>query len=352
MISRNIRLNIEGDCVEGSGGKPFLMKPAGKDYLWGGNRLNDEYGKDMEMQPLAETWECSTHPDGQSIVASGDMKGRLLADVLEEHPEYLGTHPMYLNTQTGRKYGLPVLIKLIDAKEDLSVQVHPDDDYARRHEKGQLGKTEMWYILDAAKDGRLIYGLYRKTDKETLRKSIADGTIEKHLQKVKIRKGEVYYIAAGTIHAIGAGALIAEIQENSNLTYRLYDYDRMGKDGNKRELHVDKALDTAVLTGSSKPVQPMRVLRYRRGIASELLCRCKYFEVHRIVINTETCRRMADYQTDALSFRVLLCIEGCGTVMMEEGEGIVFYKGDCIFFPADSVCVRLHGMAQFLEVRG
>lgn len=332
--------------------KPFLLKPAGKDYLWGGNRLNNEYGKKIKMQPLAESWECSTHPDGPSIVASGDMKGRQLTDVLGAYPEYLGTHPMYLNAQSGRKCELPVLIKLIDAKEDLSVQVHPDDDYARRYENGQLGKTEMWYVLDAAEDAKLIYGLYRNTDKETLRKSIMDGTIDKHLQKVRVKKDEIYLIEAGTIHAIGAGALIAEIQENSNLTYRLYDYDRLDKNGDRRELHIDKALEVARLQGSSEPTQPMRVLKYRRGIASELLCRCKYFEVHRIVINTETCRQMAEYQTDSLSFRVLLCIGGCGMVMMGNGEGISFFKGDCIFFPADSVRVRLHGMAQFLEVRG
>ena len=175
---------------------------------------------------------------------------------------------------------LPILIKLIDAKKDLSVQVHPSDAYARENENGQLGKTEMWYVLDAKKDAKLIYGLYHDVTKEQLRRSIEDGTVEKYLQKVPVKKNDLFYIEAGTIHAIGAGVLVAEIQESSNLTYRLYDYDRVGKDGKKRELHIDKALETADLNASAEPRQPLRVLKYRRGCASELLCRCKYFEVY------------------------------------------------------------------------
>ena len=321
------------------------MKPSGKDYLWGGTRLNDEFTKDIDMQPLAETWECSTHPDGPSIVASGKYKGQLLSDVLKCHPEYLGTHP---NTNGD----LPILIKFIDAKQDLSVQVHPDDVYAREKENGQLGKTEMWYVLDAAKDAHLIYGLNHNVDKEELRKSIANGTIEKYLRKVKIDKDDLFYIEAGIIHAIGAGALIVEIQENSNLTYRMYDYNRVDKNGYKRELHIEKALEVATLKESKEPVQPMRLLKYRPGCASELLCRCKYFEVYRMLINTERCREMVGYQSDSTSFRVLLCIDGCGSIQMSDGDAISFIKGDCIFFPANSLKVRLHGKAQFLDVRG
>lgn len=340
MISGNTHLNINIDKA-----KPFLLKPAGKEYLWGGTRLNDEFEKGIELNPLAETWECSTHPDGPSIVASGEYKGVLLADVLRIHPEYLGTHPK-------TEGELPILIKFIDAKEDLSVQVHPDDAYAMRHENGQLGKTEMWYVLDAGKDTRLVYGLYRDTDKEVLRNSVSDGTIDKYLRKVKIEKDDLFYIEAGTIHAIGAGALIVEIQESSNLTYRLYDYERVDKDGKKRELHVNKALEVANLKGSEEPVQPMRVLKYRQGCALELLCRCQYFEVYRMLINTERCKKMVGYQSDSTSFRVLLCINGCGSIMMDNGDVISFFKGDCIFFPANSTKVRLHGEAQFLDVRG
>lgn len=322
---------------------PFLLKPAGKDYLWGGSRLNDDFSKGIDMEPLAETWECSTHPDGPSIVASGPYTGRTLTEVLGEHPEYLGSHPR-------TKGELPILIKFIDAKKDLSVQVHPDDAYAMEHENGSLGKTEMWYVLDAAKDAKLIYGFFHDMKKETLKKSLEAGTVEKYLQKVPVKKDDVFYVEAGTVHGIGAGALIAEIQENSNLTYRLYDYDRVDKNGKKRELHIEKALEVANLKSSAAPRQPMRVLRYKTGCATELLYRCKYFQVERQLINTERCRQMADFQTGSNSFQVLLCISGCGVILLETGETIHFFKGDCVFVPANSIRLKLHGRAQMLKV--
>ena len=324
--------------------RPFLLKPAGKDYLWGGNRLNDDFTKGIALSPLAETWECSTHPDGPSTAASGEFEGQSLSDVLMAHPEFLGTHPK-------TKGELPILIKFIDAKKDLSVQVHPTDAYAAEHENGQLGKTEMWYVLDAAKDTSLIYGLKTDVEKERLRAAIEKGTVEKYLQKVPAQKNDLFYIEAGTIHAIGAGALIAEIQESSNLTYRIYDYDRVDRNGKKRELHIEKALEAASLAASREPRQPLRVLKYRRGCASELLCRCKYFEVYRMIVNTERCRELVVYEADSTSFRVLLCTEGCGAIQFED-EMLRFFKGDCIFVPADSVKLQIHGQAQFLDVRG
>lgn len=337
MIRKNMSWSSDS-----SGAHPFLLKPAGKDYLWGGRRLKDDFSKELELTPLAETWECSTHPDGPSIVSSGAYAGRLLSEVLKEHPEYMGTHPKADD-------GLPILIKFIDARQDLSVQVHPDDDYAREHEHGSLGKMEMWYVLDAAKDAKLIYGFYQDISREKLKKSLEDGTIERYLQKVKVRKDDLFYIEPGTVHAIGAGILIAEIQESSNLTYRMYDYGRVDKDGHPRELHIPQALQIASRKGSRAPRQPMRVLKYQKGCATELLCRCKYFQVERQLINTELCREMADFQTDSNSFQVLLCMNGCGT-MFGEGEMLHFFKGDCIFVPADSIPLKLHGRAQFLKV--
>ena len=322
---------------------PLLLRPSGKDYLWGGRRLNDEFEKGIELTPLAETWECSTHPDGPCYVAQGTEAGKTLAQVLQAHPEYLGLRHSGEDT-------LPILIKFIDAKQDLSVQVHPSDAYAQERENGQLGKTEMWYVLDAGKNAKLVYGLRQDMTRETLKRTITDGTIMKYLQKVPICKGDVFFIPAGTIHAIGAGALVAEIQENSNLTYRLYDYDRVDKSGKKRQLHIDKALEVADLHGSAEPKQPMRVLKYRQGVASELLSRCKYFEVYRMLLNTER-RQTVHYCADELAFRVLLCVNGCGSITYEGGS-ITFYKGDCIFVPANSQILALHGQAQFLDIRG
>jgi len=323
--------------------KPFLLKPSAKDYLWGGNRLNDEFAKEIDMSPLAETWECSTHPDGPSFIASGEFTGMSLLDVLKNHPEYLGSH----SNTNGE---LPILIKFIDANKDLSVQVHPTDEYAKEMENGQLGKTEMWYVLDAGKDAGLIYGLRHTTEENVIRTAIEEGKVERYLNKISVKKDDVFFIEAGTIHAIGAGTLIAEIQENSNLTYRLYDYDRVDKNGKKRELHIDKALAVANLNGISEPKQPLRVLKYREGIASELLCRCKYFEAYRMIVNTER-RQVVQYRADSVSFRVLLCVNGCGTVKFEK-DILEIYKGDCLFVPADSVEISIHGKIQFLDIRG
>lgn len=329
--------------------RPFLMKPAAKDYLWGGSRLNDEFDKDIAMYPLAETWECSTHPDGLSIVASGEYEGMTLKDVLKLHPEYMGSHP--LENIDGQEIELPILIKFIDANKDLSVQVHPDDEYAYKYENGQRGKTEMWYVLDATDNASIIYGLQFELSKEDIMKKINSGNLDKWLQKIPVEKDDVFLVEAGTIHAIGKGTLIAEIQENSNLTYRLYDYNRIDKNGSKRELHIDKALDVANLTPGLRPKQSMRVLRYVKGCATELLSSCKYFEVHRMLLNTERSRQYVDFAADDKSFRVLLCTSGCGNVAMPDGGYLNFFKGDCIFIPANTNGLKLHGKAQLLDVR-
>lgn len=323
--------------------KPFLLKPAGKDYLWGGTRLRSEYGKEHLMEPLAETWECSTHPDGLSVAAGGYFDGRTLKEILESHPEFVGTHP-------DTDGGLPILLKWIDAKQDLSVQVHPDDAYAARYENGQRGKTEMWYVVDAKEDAKLIYGFHHDISREELEKSLREGTVERYLQKVKIHRDDVFFIEAGKVHAIGAGALIVEIQESSNLTYRMYDYNRIDKTGKCRALHIAKALEVADRRGSEEPKQPLRVLRYRKGAASEVLCRCRYFQVERHLLNTEVSRRMLDFKTEKNSFKVYTCLDGCGVIYMEDGDMVNFFKGDTIFIPADSVKLKFHGKAQFLSV--
>ena len=319
---------------------PFLLEPAAKDYLWGGSRLNDDFGKNIDLSPLAETWECSTHPDGESRV-----NGEPLSRVLTRHPEWLGAHT--LKTSGGRPE-LPILIKLIDARQDLSVQVHPDDAYALEHE-GSLGKTEMWYVLAAQPGAKLVYGFDQDVSERQVRRAIKNGKLDMLLNHVAVEKDDLFYIEAGTVHALGAGCLIAEIQESSNLTYRLYDYDRVGRDGKKRELHIDKAMQVLRFHSSALPRQPMRLLRYRGGWASELLTRCKYFQVERVLLNTEIHRELVRFQTGPNSFHALLCVDGCGSI---SGEGFMlnFFKGDCVFVPADSIPLRLHGKAQLLNV--
>lgn len=322
--------------------KPLLLKPAAKDYLWGGSRLNDDFGKAIPLSPLAETWECSTHPDGQSLVAE---TGEPLGELLNRHEDYLGSHPLYL---TGGKAELPILIKLIDAKQDLSVQVHPDDEYAWKYEHS-LGKTELWYILTAKRDAELVFGFRKNMSREQVETAIREKRIEEDLNHIPVHKNEVFFVEAGTVHAVGAGVLLAEIQENSNVTYRLYDYDRIDRWGRKRALHIDKALDVAKLSASTMPRQPMRVLKYQNGCAGELLGRCKYFQVERMLLNTEIQRDLAAFQTNSSSFHALLCTEGCG-VLFGEQVMIPFFKGDCVFVPAKSIPLKLHGKAQLLNI--
>ncbi len=326
--------------------RPFLLKPAGKDYLWGGNRLKKEFHKKSDLSVLAESWECSVHPEGLSHVTGGMYNGRTLKSVLDENPAFLGSHP-------DKRMGLPILVKLIDARENLSIQVHPDDAYAAEHENGSLGKTEMWYVLEADADAKITYGFVRDMNPQMLLDAMGSGTVEKYLQRVKTEKDDVFYVKAGTVHGIGAGCVIAEIQENSNLTYRLYDYDRLDQNGKARKLHIEKALDVVDYGAAGSPRQPMRILKYKRGCASELLCRCQYFQVERLLLNTLEEGIMVAYAADSTSFEVLLCIEGVGQLTewgAEDGESISFQKGDCIFVPADSVSLFLTGKAQILKI--
>lgn len=323
--------------------RPFLLQPACKEALWGGQKLKEHFGKQADLDNVAESWECSTHPEGPSTVTTGEHKGMLLTEVLRKHPEYLGTHPR-------SKGELPILVKFIDAREKLSVQVHPDDEYAKLYERGQLGKTEMWYVLEADKDAELIYGFYSDMDSVAVRQSLANGTIEKYLQKVKVQQDDVFYIPAGTVHGIGAGNLIVEVQESSNLTYRLYDYDRIDKAGQKRELQLEKALAVADLKGKAAPRQPLRVLRYTPGCATEFLCRCKYFQVERMLLNTEGKNKLAELYIGSSSFQALLCLDGGGHILMEDNEKLAYSKGNCIFIPATIEKLQLCGRSQFLKI--
>lgn len=323
--------------------KPFKLRPSGRETLWGGTRLNDDFKKNIPIENLAETWECSTHPNGPSYVDSGEFFGKTLSEVIKSHPEYLGTNPR-------TKSELPILIKFIDANKELSVQVHPDDGYAKEHENGALGKTEMWYVLDATKDATLVYGFVRDITKQDLVRSLNNGKIEKYMNRVHVKNGDIFFVEPGMVHAIGAGTLIAEIQQSSDLTYRLYDYNRVDKYGNKRELHIDKALDVVNLKGVSAPRQPLRVLKYKRGYASEFICRCKYFQVERVLLNTCACHELVRFSSDETSFMVLLCVGGCGTIFIGDSEVIPVFKGDCVFVPANSAEMKLHGEATFLKV--
>lgn len=348
MIKRNTTLTSKENYDEvniESVLQPFLLKPACKDYLWGGDRLEKEYGKNYGIAPLAETWECSVHPDGVSIIDSGKLKGMLLNEAIKKYPSMLGIHPR----ATCGESELPVLIKLIDAGQPASVQVHPNDEYARKYENGASGKTEMWYILDAEEDARLVYGFHQDMDAKSIKEAIKEDCIEKYLQKVPVQKDDVFYIEPGQVHAIGEGILLAEIQQNSNVTYRLYDYNRKDRNGNLRELHLDKALEVAELHKSAAPRQPMRVLQYQPGCATELLCRCKYFQVERMLVNAQGTDGVELVTAGKDSFVILLCIEGNGE--LNNDETLEVKKGSCLFIPADCGQLKLKGKMQLLKIR-
>lgn len=321
-------------------GKPFLLKPVGKDYLWGGTRLRTVYGKQLTMEPLAETWECATHPNGTSIVASGENAGKRLTTVLQENPSYLGTH-------ANASGALPILIKLIDAQQNLSVQVHPDDAYARTHEQEQNGKTEMWYILDAEEGASLVYGFSRSIVPEQLTHALENGTIERYLQKVPVKKGDVFLIEAGTVHAIGAGIVLAEVQQNSNLTYRLYDYNRIDKDGRKRELHLKKAQEVIQFSVLDIPEQEnRRILEQTEESKRELLCCCPYFQTEKLSLHGT----VAWSQQETDGFAVFLCTEGNACIAYAEEDLFSIAKGDCVFIPANSIDFTIRGNAEILHV--
>ncbi len=216
---------------------PVKLMPACKEAIWGGHRLKTEYGKESELSVIAETWEVSCHPQGESIVASGPRKGISLREYLR----LLGPDSAGKGLE-GKEF--PILVKLIDAADRLSVQVHPDDAYARRVE-GQFGKNEMWYVVDCEPGAQLLLGLRESCTREELEKAIRENTLVDRMRAVPVQKGDVYFIPAGTLHAIGKGILVAEIQQSSDVTYRVYDYGRLGQDGKPRQLHVKKALDVA-----------------------------------------------------------------------------------------------------------
>ncbi|MGN0155793.1 MAG: type I phosphomannose isomerase catalytic subunit [Lachnospiraceae bacterium] len=314
---------------------PFVrLKPTFKDYLWGGTRLRDEYGKECDYEIIAESWELSAHPAGQSVVASGKYKGLLFGEYLNK----IGKENLGWKYKTLKAF--PLLIKLIDAKEDLSIQVHPDDDYALEHEN-EYGKSEMWYMMDCEKDAVIYCGFKRDVTKEEVKEHIERKDLLTLLNCIPVEKGKTYYIPAGTIHAIGKGCVICEIQQNSDTTYRVYDYDRVDQYGNRRKLDVDKALDVMNF-------KKYEEYCYENEKESEfdktgdIISRCKYFES--IYYN---CNERLELTISEESFFAVIIIEGMGTIRYETEE-LAFKKGDCIFIPKRNARMEFIGKCKFL----
>ena len=303
------------------------LSPAFKDYLWGGTRLRDDFGKDCDFEKIAESWELSCHKDGNSVVATGEDKGLTLQQYIDKHgPSVTGTDCAVFDR-------FPILIKLIDAKDNLSVQVHPDNEYGLRVE-GEYGKTEMWYVVDCDEGAELLYGFRHEISPEEFAERIRNNTLLEVTNNVPVHKGDVFFIKAGTLHAIGKGILIAEIQQNSNTTYRIYDYGRVGKDGKPRELHIDKALEvTKLAPAENYPVSPTE---QHEGYTSRLMASCEYFTTY--VLDVES---SATLNADEKSFNSLLILEGEGRVTGT--DTVEFKKGDSIFVTAGSGSYTVEG---------
>ena len=292
-----------------------------KDYLWGGTRLRDEYGKDTQLTKVAESWELACHKDGMSVIANGAAAGQTLADWLAE------AGAGALGTKAAKFPYFPLLIKLIDAHDNLSVQVHPDDEYALRVE-GEYGKTEMWYIVDAASGAELLYGFQHEITKEEFRRRIEDNRLLDVVRRVPVKKGDVFFIPAGTLHAIGKGILICEIQQNSNTTYRVYDYGRIGTDGRPRDLHIEKALEVthlAPVTQHATSAPPIDIIA---GAEVRLLAACDFFTVYHLAVKG-TCALYAG----ADSFQCLTVLDG-SLMLHSNREELCVQRGASVFLPA------------------
>ena len=317
--------------------KILKLSPTIKDYIWGGTRLSREFEMVSFTDRQAEAWVLSCHGDGECTIENTDFKGRTLSDVLSNEGKG------YLGSNCDKYENFPILIKLIDAKDNLSVQVHPDDEYALRVE-GEYGKTEAWYIMDCDDDAEIIYGFKSDITKEEFRKSIEENTLIDYVNRVKVKKGDIFFIQAGTLHAICKGILLAEVQQNSNTTYRVYDYGRL-QNGKPRELHVEKALDvtsTKALDASGKPTGETID---KDGYKETLLTKCDIFSMKRLDIEEK-----AEVIADEKSFVSLVALEGNGVVMHED-TCVTLYKGESLFVPAGFGKVEILGSVTVLESR-
>ncbi|WP_281889942.1 type I phosphomannose isomerase catalytic subunit [Paenibacillus sp. YYML68] len=298
---------------------PLKFKPEFKERVWGGRAL-EQFGLNVPEGVIGEGWMIGDHPNGTTAVVNGELAGLGLDQLREQYGEELFGRKGF-SEKTGR---FPLLIKLLDCQDDLSVQVHPNDHYERLPE-GELGKTEMWYILDAKPGAKIIYGMNEGVTREQLAQAIADNRIMDCLNEVTVEAGDSFYIPAGTVHALGAGVLVAEIQQNSDSTYRLYDYDRLGLDGQPRELHVEDSLNVIAYEGAGATYMKTDLAATNEWLT---LASSPFFitEKGRVEGGWSLC-------TTADSFVIHIVCEGEGSVRYANGE-LSLKAGECVLMPA------------------
>ena len=312
---------------------PLLLEPVYKDYILGGERLKRDFGKETDLYPLAESWELACHKDGSNIIKNGELSGKTIQSLIEEDSSILGK-------RAGNNNYMPVMVKLIDANDDLSVQVHPDDDYAAKTGCG-CGKSEMWYVLDCEENAEIIYGFKEDITKKEYETRIKNDSLLEIVNRVKVKKGDVFFTKAGTLHAIGKGMLVAEIQQNSNTTYRVYDYGRKGKDGKHRALHIEDALNVTVLERTCQPKIKVNAIE-SDGHIETLLTKCPYFKSKLIRLKGEI-KPFAGPD----SFHHLLCTDSNGVFEWNDME-ISLKKGDSLLVPAGCGEYTITGTLEYI----
>ncbi|MGN7941402.1 mannose-6-phosphate isomerase, class I [Metabacillus sp. 22489] len=308
--------------------EPLFFNPIFKDRIWGGTKLTS-FHYTIPTETTGECWAFSAHPNGQSVVKNGEYEGVTLGELWEKHRELFG------HIEGDR---FPLLTKILDANQDLSVQVHPNDEYANEHENGELGKTECWYIIDCEEGAEIIYGHHAKT-KEELVSMIENGEWDKLLRRVKIKPGDFFFVPSGTIHAIGAGTIILETQQNSDTTYRVFDFNRKDAEGNLRELHIEKSIEVTETPSSHTEVTP--TTEQIDGAEMTTYVECPYFTVQKWKLSGTTTL------TQEKPFTLVSVIDGDGE-LTHNGTTYSFRKGDHFLLPYEFGQYTLNGNADLI----
>lgn len=297
---------------------PLKMSPCVKETVWGGNNLKQKFNKEYDFEKAGESWEISAHPSGLSTIVNGSFSGLTFKEVIKANPDFCG--------DTADNF--PLMFKIIDANDDLSIQVHPDDSYAKINENGSFGKTEMWYVVDCKPGSKFGIGFNRDMTDDDIKSAIKDGTLDSYINYVEVKKGDLFFIPAGTVHCICSGVVVAELQESSDITYRLYDYNRKDKNGKLRELHIDKAL--AVLDKKAETASSLDEIK------------CEYF--------TCTPVKCEERSEDCVmeKYHILFFAEGSGKIVYGD-KSEVFDAGDTYVLPKNMGEYEILGSCVYLK---
>ncbi|MGV3488823.1 MAG: mannose-6-phosphate isomerase, class I [Tuberibacillus sp.] len=309
--------------------QPLFLEPVFQERIWGGTRLKTEFGYDIPSDKIGECWGISAHPHGPSVIKNGPLAGKTLIEAWRDHREWFGD----VATEE-----FPLLTKILDAEDDLSVQVHPDDFYARKVEKVPYGKTECWYVIDCKEGAEIVFGHHADT-KETFRSMVEKGAWDKLLRRVKVKPGDFFYVPSGTMHAIGAGILILETQQSSDVTYRVYDYGRKDANGKERELHLESAMDVTRFPNTNTPLH-YEVIRESKAVVTTFLTE-KYFTVAHWDIRGHITRAMDK------PFMLVSVIAGNGD-MTVEGNTYPVKKGDHFIIPSGVWEIEVRGECEWI----